>query len=74
LCLSAFALQTSWTYSFSPAGNYPNAYYSVPLGVGLEHIVGYYVGASKNDAYIQTGKIFRDAAPPREQNLLPHGD
>jgi hypothetical protein len=43
LCLTGLAAQTDWHYQFSQAGNFPNAYYSVPLGVSLNHIVSYYV-------------------------------
>lgn len=63
LCLTALAAQTGWHYQFSTAGNFPGAYYTVPLGVSLNHIVGYYVGNNANNAYIQTGALFVDAAP-----------
>jgi probable HAF family extracellular repeat protein len=64
LCLALLAAQTSQHYDFFPAGNFPNAYETVPLGVGLGHIVGYYLASGANNAYIQTGTSFADAAPP----------
>lgn len=64
LCLTALTAQTGWRYDFSPAGNFPNANYSVPIGLSLTHIVGYYSVAGANNAYIQTGASFVDAAPP----------
>jgi probable HAF family extracellular repeat protein len=64
LCLTAVIAQTGWHYSFFSAGNFPGATYSVPLGVGLSKTVGYYVSSTKNDAYVQTGASFVDAAPP----------
>jgi probable HAF family extracellular repeat protein len=64
LCLTPLDAQSGWHYDFSPAGNFPGAYYSVPLGVSLDHIVGYYVAPSGVSAYVQTGDSFVDAAPP----------
>src|SRR5258708_2147971 len=64
LCLTALTAQTGWHYKFSQAGNFPGAYYSVPLGVSLTHIVGYYAVSGANNAYVQTGNSFVDAAPP----------
>jgi probable HAF family extracellular repeat protein len=63
LCLAAFAAQSGWHYNFVPAGNFPGAYYSVPLAVSLDHIVGYYAISGANNAYVQTGASFVDAAP-----------
>lgn len=64
LYLTALAGQTGWHYKFAPAGNFPGAYYSVPLGVSLHHIVGYDAVPGANNAYIQTGQTFVNAAPP----------
>jgi probable HAF family extracellular repeat protein len=64
LCLALLAAQTSQHYDFFLAGNFPNAYQTVPLGLSLGHIVGYYSVSGANNAYVQTGKSFVDAAPP----------
>jgi uncharacterized membrane protein len=50
-------------YKFSRAGNYPGAYYSVPLGIGRHQIVGYYSARKGNLGYIQTGKDFITVNP-----------
>jgi|SRR5580704_156390 probable HAF family extracellular repeat protein len=63
LCLMGFAAEAGLQYKFAEAGNFPGAYYSVPLGVTLGHIVGYYVSSSANAAYVQTGTTFIKAAP-----------
>lgn len=63
LSFVAARAQTTEQYDFLPAGNFPGAYYSVPLGVSLKHIVGYYVASGANNAYIQSGVSFLDAAP-----------
>lgn len=63
LCLAALAAQTGGGYKFSPAGNYPGSSYTIPLGVSSRHIVGYYSVPTANNAYVQTGTSFVDAAP-----------
>lgn len=63
LCLAGLAAQAGWHYQFTPAGNFPAATYTVPLGASVAHIVGYYVTPTINDAYIQSGGSFVDAAP-----------
>jgi probable HAF family extracellular repeat protein len=50
-------------YDFNPAGEFPDSYYTVPFALSERHIVGYYVNASADNAYVQTGKSFHDAAP-----------
>lgn len=63
LCLLATAAQKAASYEFSSAGNFPGANYTTPLGVGMGHIVGYYSTTGANNAYVQTGRSFLDAAP-----------
>jgi probable HAF family extracellular repeat protein len=63
LCLIAVFAQSAWQYKFVSAGNFPGAIYSVPLGLSVSKTVGYYVSLTKNDAYVQTGAKFVDAAP-----------
>lgn len=64
LCVMGFAVQAGLQYKFSEAGSFPGAYYSAPLGVSLNHIVGYYLSTTANAAYVQTGSTFVDASPP----------
>jgi len=64
LCLIALASEKAAKYDFSPAGNFPGASYTTPLGVSTQHIVGYYVVSGPGIAYIQTGASFITAAPP----------
>lgn len=64
LCLTALVAQTGSQYKFTQAGNFPGAYYTTPLGVSVTHIVGWYATSGANNAYIQTGASFINAAPP----------
>jgi uncharacterized membrane protein len=64
VCVTALVAQAGPQYRFSLAGNFPNTNYTIPLGVSLRHIIGYYNAASVNNAYVQTGTAFVDAAPP----------
>jgi probable HAF family extracellular repeat protein len=70
-CLAGLAT-ASMRYSFSSAGNYPGAFYSVPIGVNSTQIVGYYVTLKTGPAYVetfhedslQTPSSFSTIAPP----------
>jgi probable HAF family extracellular repeat protein len=57
-------------YRFSPAGNFPGATYSIPLGDNLTQIVGYYLSPTKLGAYIETSN---KGAPPVFLGLGPPG-
>jgi probable HAF family extracellular repeat protein len=64
LCLAALTAQTGVQYKFYSAGNFPGAYYTTPLGASVAHIVGWYATSGANNAFVQTGTSFLDAAPP----------
>jgi uncharacterized membrane protein len=64
LCVLALTAQSGWQYKFAQAGNFPGAYYTTPLGASVAHIVGWYATSGANNAYIQSGASFVDAAPP----------
>jgi hypothetical protein len=67
MCLAATTAELNSHYRFSPAGNFPGAIYSVPLGVSLTHIVGWYyereIADSAEPSYVQTGRSFRKVQP-----------
>jgi probable HAF family extracellular repeat protein len=63
LGLTAFAAQSVWTYKFFPAGNFPGTLYTIPLAMSLDHIVGYDAAPTANNAYVQKGTSFVNAAP-----------
>jgi uncharacterized membrane protein len=62
--VTALVAQAGPQYRFSLAGNFPNSNYTIALGVSLRHIIGYYSVPGANNAYVQTGTAFVDAAPP----------
>jgi probable HAF family extracellular repeat protein len=63
LCLTVVTAQAGWRYQFSAAGNFPGATATVPLAVGLLHIVGEYQVPGGVHAYVQTGNLFVKAEP-----------
>ncbi|HVI09646.1 MAG TPA: hypothetical protein VND65_15260 [Candidatus Binatia bacterium] len=63
LAVAVLALQKAADYRFAPAGAFPSSNYTIPLGVSDDHIVGYYSTTGANNAYVQMGTTFVDAAP-----------
>lgn len=58
-CLVAvLAASAAQQYTFTPAGNFPGASYTIPTAINRTHIVGYFSGSRGSLAYIQTGKQF----------------
>ncbi len=63
MCLGLLAAVLPQHYVFPPAGNMPGAIQTVPFGLNLTRIVGYYQGNQTNNSYVQTGASFRSVEP-----------
>lgn len=86
LWASLLAAPATIQYRFSAAGNYPGALQTIPLADNLTQIVGYYLSASAEPAYVQTfggGAVtpFITIAPPASiggtsyaSGINTHGD
>jgi probable HAF family extracellular repeat protein len=70
--LAGLATAAGVHYKFSPAGNYPGAFETIPLAANLTQIVGFYEAAIGGGAYIQTFRTTTGAIP-RFLNIAPPG-
>ncbi len=74
LCLIGIAAAGQSSYLFHAAGTYPRAFETSPIGVSLEHTVGYYFYVNGVEgAYIQTGGNFIAAQPAGSRSAYLSG-
>jgi len=63
LFLVTIASEAGVRYRFRIRGNFPGANYTVPFGIGSNHIVGYYSAPGVLNSYVQTGNKFLSVVP-----------
>lgn len=68
--LASVAIASHVHYQFLSAGNYPGAFYSIPLAANSTQVVGYYVTSSSSPSYLET---FHGGEPPSFVTIAPPG-